>query len=173
MQDFGLNEAGFTDVRLIGRGGSASVFQAKDAKGMLVAVKVLSGVWEEPDLRRFQREQEALKRLVGVEGVVPILDSGLTPDKTPFFVMPFYEGGPLQNKLDANEPIPTEKAITLAKRAGKILSTAHSRGVYHRDVKPGNLLLDAKGKVWLADFGVTEQLYEDYLKHINFEKGKG
>ncbi len=152
--DIGIG--GYSQIELIGRGGSASVFRAVGADGRVVAIKVLSGVWSADDLRRFSREQEAMYRLESIAGVVPLLGTGVSSQGAPFIVMPYYPGGSLQDRLKNSGSMSEQEALLMISRLGEILTACHSRGIYHRDVKPGNVLIGDDGALWLTDFGITE-----------------
>ncbi len=146
----------YVNVELVGQGGSATVYKAVNANQQLVAVKVLSGMWSADDLHRFSREQEAMHYLNDIDGVVPLLDVGVSSQGAPFIVMPYYQKGSLQSQLDNAGPLPEQQALRHILRLGEILAACHKRGIYHRDIKPGNILIDANDSLWLADFGITQ-----------------
>jgi serine/threonine protein kinase len=148
--------ARYRDPRLVGRGGMAEIFRATDAElGREVAVKVLDGAGAEDDgvRARFLREARAAARLSVDSHTVSVYDVGEF-DGRPFLVMEYLGGGSLDNRLRAGTIAP-QQALTWLEQAGQALDNAHDHGVVHRDVKPANLLLDAAGNLYVADFGIA------------------
>src|SRR5687768_8800401 len=146
----------YRNARLIGRGGMGEIYLATDeALGRDVAIKVLSeGFAEQADVReRFKREALAAARLSGEPGAVTIFDVGEHRGR-PFIVMEHVPGGSLADRLRGGRP-PLGDALGWLEEAGRTLDIAHGHGIVHRDVKPGNLLLDASENVHVADFGVA------------------
>jgi serine/threonine protein kinase len=146
----------YGDVRPIGRGGMADIFRATDAElGRAVAVKVLADhCAEDEDIRaRFLWEGRAAARLAGDPNTVTIYDVG-EADGRPYIVMEYLPGGSLATRLAAGRIEPA-LALDWLEQAACALDTAHERGVVHRDVKPGNLLLDEDDNVYVADFGIA------------------
>jgi serine/threonine protein kinase len=146
----------YRDVRPIGRGGMADIFRATDAElGRTVAVKVLADHYaEDDDIRaRFLCEGRAAARLAGDPNTVTIYDVG-EADGRPYIVMEYLPGGSLATRLASGRIDP---ALTLdwLEQAACALDAAHEHGVVHRDVKPGNLLLDKDDNVYVADFGIA------------------
>jgi eukaryotic-like serine/threonine-protein kinase len=142
----------------LGRGGMGTVFKAHHrALGRTVAVKVLTPeAAKDDDARaRFQREAHALARLDHPH-VVRIFDSGVE-DGDPYLVMELVEGGPVSRRL----PLSVEESLKVTRQVCQALAYAHARGVIHRDVKPENVLLDAKGDVKLSDFGIARLIAVD------------
>ncbi len=142
--------------RLIGRGGMAEIYRATDdVLSREVAVKVLADdTAEDPDLRaRFLREATTAARLSTEPHTVSIYDVGEL-DGRPFLVMEYLPGGSVADRLAAGR-VSREEALTWLGQAALALDRAHARGVVHRDVKPANLLLDASGNLFVADFGIA------------------
>jgi eukaryotic-like serine/threonine-protein kinase len=140
----------------IGYGGMGEIFRAEDEElGRTVAIKVLAERYaRDESLRaRFTREALAAARLSGEQGTVTIFDVGEWHGR-PFIVMEFVGGGSLEDRLREGAP-PVDDALTWIDQAAAALDAAHRRGVVHRDVKPGNLLLDQDGDVRMADFGIA------------------
>lgn len=157
--DLGLR--GLRDVEVIGSGGSAVVYRAvREVPGRFamqetVAVKVLRSSWDSAARRRFEREQRVMNRLSDTAGFVPILETGETNDGSPYIIMPFYDGGSLQERLARSGPIEWPRAVRLVEQVATTLQQAHELDVFHRDIKPANILLTASGSPHVADFGLS------------------
>jgi serine/threonine-protein kinase len=144
-------------VRHIANGGMASVWAAEDELlGRLVAVKVLApGFAADPAAtRRFEREARAAARVSDHPNVVTIFDVGEHEGQV-FIVMEHLAGGTVAERLRRPTPVPRAAAMRWLEGAASALDYAHSREIVHRDVKPGNLLLDNAGRVAVADFGIA------------------
>jgi tetratricopeptide (TPR) repeat protein len=141
----------------IANGGMASVWAAEDELlGRLVAVKVLAPGFaaDAAATRRFQREARAAARVSDHPHVVTIYDVG-EHDGQAFIVMEHLAGGTVAERLRRPTPVPRAAAMRWLEGAASALDYAHSREIVHRDVKPGNLLLDDAGRVAVADFGIA------------------
>ena len=143
----------------IGRGGMATVFLAEDLKHhRQVAIKVLH-----PELAaavgpdRFLREIESVGGLTHPH-VLPLHDSGEAAGLL-FYVMPYVEGESLRQRLDREKQLPVDAAIRIAQDVAEALDHAHRRGLIHRDIKPGNILLE-EGHAVVTDFGVARAISE-------------
>jgi tetratricopeptide (TPR) repeat protein len=144
-------------VRHIANGGMASVWAAEDSVlERLVAIKVLaSGYAADPSARRrFTREARAAARVSDHPHVVTIFDTG-EHDGVAFIVMELLAGGSLADRLRLGEPVPTPTAVRWLREAASALDAAHAAHIVHRDVKPGNLLLDEHGRLAVGDFGIA------------------
>jgi eukaryotic-like serine/threonine-protein kinase len=140
------------------------IYRARDS--MLdrdVAIKVLAERYaeDEPTRERFTREALASARLSSDPAIVTIFDVGEWEGQ-PFIVMEYLGGGSLEDRLGDGRP-PTSQALTWLEQAARALDTAHAQGVVHRDVKPGNLLLDDADEVHVADFGIASATGMDSL----------
>jgi eukaryotic-like serine/threonine-protein kinase len=147
-------------VRHIANGGMATVWAAEDAVlERLVAVKVLAaGYAADPSARRrFTREARAAARVSDHLNVVTIFDIGeMSPEPTQaFIVMEHFAGGTVDDRLKAGDPIPVPLALRWLREAASALDAAHAADIVHRDVKPGNLLLDENGRLAVGDFGIA------------------
>ncbi|MEZ5120919.1 MAG: protein kinase [Solirubrobacterales bacterium] len=145
-------------VRRIAAGGMATVFAAEDTLlGRLVAIKMLSAHFAADDaaIKRFSREARAAARVSDHPHVVTIYDIGALADGTPFIVMEHFAGGTLADRLRAGTPITRGQALAWLDEAASALDHAHRHGIVHRDVKPGNLLLDEHGRLAVGDFGIA------------------
>jgi serine/threonine protein kinase len=141
----------------IANGGMASVWAAQDELlGRLVAVKVLAPGFaaDASASRRFKREARAAARVSDHPHVVTIYDVGEHEEQA-FIVMEHLAGGSVAQRLRRPTPVPRAAAMRWLDGAASALDYAHSREIVHRDVKPGNLLLDDAGRVAVADFGIA------------------
>jgi TolB-like protein/predicted Ser/Thr protein kinase len=139
----------------IGRGGQGVVYRARQKSlNRTVALKVIGlGHWAtEAHLRRFRREAEAAASLEH-PCIVPIHEVG-ERDGSCYFSMQFIEGGQL-DEVTNREPTPVRRAVELIAKVARTVHYAHEHGILHRDIKPGNILLDGKGEPHLTDFGLA------------------
>jgi serine/threonine protein kinase len=139
----------------VGRGGQGVVFRARQKSlNRTVALKVISlGQWaSKAHLKRFRLEAEAAARLEH-PGIVPIHEVG-ERDGSCYFSMKFVEGGQL-DEVASRQLMPIRSAVELIAKVARTVHYAHEHGILHRDIKPGNILLDAKAEPHLTDFGLA------------------
>ncbi len=142
-------------LRLLGEGGMGTVYEAEqDNPRRPVALKVIRHGLVSPALRkRFAHEVQILGRLHH-PGIAQIYEAGLGEDGRPFFALEFIPGQPLTEYVRRHQLDPAAR-LALAARVCDAVQYAHERGVIHRDLKPGNILVDETGQPKIIDFGVA------------------
>jgi TolB-like protein/lipopolysaccharide biosynthesis regulator YciM len=147
--------------RELGRGGMATVYLAHDLRhAREVALKLLR-----PDLaaalgpERFLRE---IRLAAGLQhpNILTVLDSGGAGTAV-WFTMPLVEGESLASRLDRERQLPVDEAVRLASEIAEALDFAHRKGIVHRDIKPGNILLSGQGHALVTDFGIAHSLIDN------------
>ena len=147
---------------VIGRGGMSTVYRGTDlALDRVVAVKVaLDPLVEQSPvyLARFTREAQAAAA-IGHPGVVTVYDAG-ADGPTRFIVMEYVPGRSLAEILSEREhkPLEPDEAADIAAQVADALSAAHAAGIIHRDIKPGNIMIEPDGSVKVLDFGIARAL---------------
>src|SRR5579883_1455227 len=140
----------------LGKGGMGTVHEARDTRsGTVVALKVLDEKWlARPDIvARFRREAAAALALRH-PCIVFLLDADLGA-RPPYLVFELQKGGSLADRLDRENRLPWRDAARIGAAIAAGLEAIHERGLVHRDLKPGNVLLDKKGHPRIADFGLV------------------
>jgi serine/threonine-protein kinase len=141
---------------MIGEGGMGRVFRATDPDGQVVALKVVKAELAKDDVfrRRFDREAGAAAR-VNHSNVVPVLGRG-EQDGVPYLAQQFITGGSLEDKIKRETRLGLRETVDLCTQVADGLDALHAEGLIHRDVKPGNILLDGEGKAFITDFGLMK-----------------
>lgn len=141
-------------------GSNATLFRGRNSASQPVIAKVF---WRglapnSPPWELFKQEQRAAE-ILSHRNIAKILDRGLAGGY-PFTIMEYFGGGTLRDWLRTHERIPGEDILSIAGQLADAIDYAHSRGVVHRDIKPGNILFesDPQGRVALGDFGIARIL---------------
>jgi serine/threonine protein kinase len=154
----------FEVIELLGRGGMGAVYKARQsALDRFVAIKILPPqVGRDPAFaERFSREAKALAKL-SHPNIVSVHDAGSvsltnSEDKLYYFVMEFVDGVSLRQVIRDGK-FSAEESLAIVPQVCEALQYAHDEGIVHRDIKPDNILLDTRGRVKIADFGLAKLL---------------
>ncbi|OLE55252.1 MAG: hypothetical protein AUG51_04010 [Acidobacteria bacterium 13_1_20CM_3_53_8] len=150
-------------VREIGRGGMGAVYLAVRDDGQYeqqVAVKLIKrGMDTDSILRRFRNERQILANLVH-PNIARLLDGGTNSDGLPFLVMEYVEGQSIDAYADTHK-LSTAERLKMFRIVCAAVQYAHQNRVIHRDIKPGNILVDREGTPKLLDFGIAKLLHSD------------
>src|SRR5512140_1128204 len=151
-------------VRRLGAGGMGEVYLAQDTQlDRPVALKVMSAeLAKDPNQRkRFRTEAKAASGLSHPH-ICVIHEVGETADGRPFLAMEYVEGQTLDAVLQQRR-LKIREVINLGIEVAEALEAAHARGLVHRDIKPGNLMLDRAGRAKVMDFGLAKWFAPDAL----------
>src|SRR5919197_2407853 len=143
----------------IGAGGMSTVYRAFDPTlERWVAIKLMHrDISTDPDqLERFRREARAVARL-NHPHIVTVIDAG-EDEGAPYIVFEYVQGETLKDRIRRLGRLPVAEAVAYAIEIGRALSSAHSRRLVHRDVKPQNVLIDLDGRAKVTDFGIARSL---------------
>jgi class 3 adenylate cyclase/tRNA A-37 threonylcarbamoyl transferase component Bud32 len=154
-----LSVHGYRVVSKIGRGGSSVVYLAeRESDKQQVVLKILaSGGLDEILLQRFVQEFDIISS-IDHPNVVKIYDRGFS-DRHAYIAMEYFPNGSLVDVI--GQGLSERQALSLLAQAASALREVHNRGVIHRDIKPGNLMVRADGSIVLADFGIAKRLGDD------------
>ena len=144
-------------VAELGRGGMGVVYKGHEAAlGRYVAIKMLAPALahDESVKERFLREARSMASLNDPH-IIQIYYIGEWEGGQPYFAMEFVEGESLSTWLKRETRMTPEQAARVIYQTASGLATAHDRGVIHRDIKPANLMLDQRGRIKIADFGIA------------------
>ncbi len=156
-----LRIEGLKPMEVIGQGGFGVVHRAIDeVHGREVAVKTLTGVFDDSAKRRFDRERRAMGKLSGHPNIGVVHTSGFTAEGAPYIVMEYLPGGSLQDRLDQGT-FAVEEVVDIGVALTGALDRAHELGVLHLDLKPANVLYSDFGRPKLVDFGISSIVGDD------------
>jgi formylglycine-generating enzyme required for sulfatase activity len=152
----GAQVGGYRLVRAIASGGMGTVWEAEQARPKRkVALKLLRFGFHTPrEVERFRYEAEVLGRLQH-SGIAQVFEAGVGADEVPFFAMEFVEGARTLVEHARERGLPRRERLSLFEAVCDAVHFAHQKGVIHRDLKPGNILVDAAGHPKVIDFGVA------------------
>jgi serine/threonine-protein kinase len=147
-------------LQVIGEGGMGVVHLARRTDlGTLAAIKILRDAWLSPERRdRFRTEQRTLARL-SHPGIARLFDAGTLADGTPWIVMEYVDGKPL-NQYARDQALTIRARLSLLRAVAEAVQHAHRHLVVHRDLKPTNVLVTDDGTVKLLDFGIAKEMEE-------------
>ena len=148
-------------VELLGEGGMAYVYKAKDMQlERMVAIKTLKPNYVEQTtfVERFKREAQTAANL-NHPNIVQIFDWGI--EEEPYFVMEYIEGNTLTSIIANKKTVSLGDVLFIGAQVANGLHAAHSQGLVHRDIKPGNIMITPGGKVKVTDFGIVSLQNEE------------
>ena len=148
-------------VEILGEGGMAFVYKARDKQLQRdVAIKTLKPnyVNQEKFVDRFRREAQTAANL-NHPNIVQIFDWGIEDE--PYFVMEYIEGNTLTSIISGNRTVGLNDVLYIGSQVANGLKEAHKRGLVHRDIKPGNIMITPDGKVKVTDFGIVSLQNEE------------
>lgn len=152
----------------LGRGGMGSVYKAvrqDDPLRKAVALKIVRrGMDHEFIVRRFRNERSILAAL-NHPNIAKLIDGGATDDGIPYFVMEYVAGGKNIIRFCDDQQLDTHQRLQLFVSVCSAVQAAHDRRIVHRDIKPGNILIDEDGQAKLLDFGIAKILDPELTGH--------
>ena len=158
MADPGPGETigAYTIESQLGEGGMGRVFKAVGPGGQPVAIKIVKEAMggDQVFLKRFRREAEIAQRIQH-PNVVAVVDTG-DHDGLPWAAQRFVDGGSLDDRLVRSGVLDLNQVIAIFKPVAAGLDVLHANGLVHRDLKPGNILVDERGHPFIADFGLAK-----------------
>ena len=158
--------AGFQILGVAGRGGNGTVYRALDQKlNRIVAIKLIDRDHAVDSMRSTQLRREAeTSATLKHPNIVPVYQVGEISG-APFIVMEFIHGGSLAERLQKG-PLPVTEAVELSRQVADAIASAHEKSMVHRDLKPGNILLDSDKTPRVCDFGLARRLNSDETLHL-------
>jgi len=163
--------------KLLGHGAFGQVYLALDRQlsegghTALVAIKVANAGHRSPWLRQKAIEEAAKVRRVNHRHVVTVHDRGVTDQDEDFTVYEYVDGGDLNTLLEDRGKLPPREAAAMMSRIARGVHAAHSAGVIHCDLKPGNIMLTSAGDPKVVDFGIAVQQDQGHLLRVPDEMG--
>jgi len=141
---------------LIGEGGMGRVYRAVDSNGQVAAMKIVKAELASDKVfrKRFDREAKVAQR-VDHPHVVPVIETGEL-DGIPYLVQVFITGGSLEDRIKREHKLPLDETVRICTAVASGLDAMHAQGLFHRDVKPANILLGDDGTPYIADFGLAK-----------------
>jgi predicted Ser/Thr protein kinase len=159
----GSTFAGYSIEGVLGRGGMGVVYLAEQPElGRKVAIKVIApALASDPDyLRRFKHESR-LAAAIEHPNAIPIYEAGVAGEEIPYLVMRYVDGVDLATLIRREGKLDGARAARIVEQVSGALDEAHARGLVHRDVKPGNVIVEKRRgseQAYLTDFGLTKQM---------------
>ncbi|MCE9567603.1 MAG: serine/threonine protein kinase, partial [Planctomycetes bacterium] len=155
--------AGYEVEGELGRGGMGVVYKARQTSlNRVVALKMLLGAGEGTAVARFLAEAEAVAAIRHPH-VVQVFDFGQSPDG-PYMALEYLPGGTLADRLKGGQRLESRIAAEMFEKVARGLQAAHSQGIIHRDIKPGNVLFDESNEPKVADFGLAKRADSDLTR---------
>lgn len=149
----------------LGRGGMGLVFKAHEVSlDRLVALKTFQDEFDSTAMRRFLREAKLVAQLVH-PGIVSVYSTDVY-EGTPFLVMEYIQGSPLNVLLHEHGPLALPQFYQIFSNLLSALDYCHQQGVVHRDIKPGNILVTADGIAKLTDFGIAKAMSSEQMQRV-------
>lgn len=148
-------------IRLLGVGGTSRVYRSKSpADGKPVAVKMMCGASCSAEaLEKFNQKMVAIASIRHAN-VAQIVDHGVGDDGTPYAVMEFVDGPSLADLIHSRVTLPYSRVASLMVQSAQGLQAAFKNKIIHRDIKPGNLMIDAEGNLKIVDFGLARRMFD-------------
>ena len=146
----------WTIGHVVGRGGTATVFEGQGPIGERVAVKILHPqlLHDPSQLERFQLEADLLSRLAH-PAFTKVFGNGVTPEGLPYLVMELLDGKPVLDPEQGKKKLPLAEVVRIVTTVLEALGEMHTLGAIHRDIKPGNLHISPDGRVRVIDLGIA------------------
>jgi serine/threonine protein kinase len=150
----GTRIGGYRILAPLGRGGMGAVYLAEGSGSTRVAIKIAAILATGDGAQRLQRERELLEQLEHPH-IARLLDAGTTDEGTPYFVMEYVDGAPI-DRWCRDHAVPLRGRVALVRAVAAAVVYAHERWIAHRDLKPSNILVAADGTPKLLDFGIAK-----------------
>lgn len=159
---------GYTTEQQVGEGGMSKVYRGCDAQNRPVALKVMRETMQDEDLvQKFIQEGKALERINQTHPDAPVVRlysyGRVNGSNQPYLALEYLDGTSLEHVIRNEESLSTGNVLSIVRQIGVALSAAHANGVYHRDVKPENVIIVGRGsilRIKLIDFGVARHEYQ-------------